>query len=510
MNVVPTKSGCGVCLWIATVLLMSAGAGCGDTAHQKQANASLDKRGMNIGITIVYDNNPYDKRLQTAWGFACLIEGLEKTILFDTGGSSSMLLSNMQKLGIDVQKVDAVVISHIHSDHCGGLAGFLQQNHKVTVYLPRSFPERMKKTVRESGAKLVEVHKPVKICRNAHSTGELGTSLKEQSLIIQTGKGLVLVTGCAHPGIVNVVKSAKKQLGDDVYLALGGFHLCMAGAQQIEQIIKGMQHQGVKAVAPSHCSGDEARRLFERAYGKDFIRLGVGRKLEVAKVEVCIYAGSGAVRAHDVEVALEKLGIPYTRADESSMRKRTLEGSSVLIMPGGHTGQIMDSLGKESFEHIRQFVSAGGGYIGICAGAYLAAETVEVPGRPQGLGIIAVKNHRRAGEGIKTIAATKSDHPVLAGCKETMQIWYENGPAMEPGEGVETLATYADGSAAVVCSTYGKGRVILFSPHPEGSLKAGVDPIQIGTLRVLGNAIAWVSAGQQDRGPAHATESEAE
>lgn len=102
-----------------------------------------------LTITIVYDNNRYDERLETAWGFSCLVEGLEKTILFDTGGDSAMLLRNMSKLRIDPQSVDVIVISHIHCDHLGGLSGLLEENNNVTVYLPQSLPESIKNTVRE-------------------------------------------------------------------------------------------------------------------------------------------------------------------------------------------------------------------------------------------------------------------------------------------------------------------------------------------------------------------------
>jgi len=73
--------------------------------------------------------------LETAWGFSCLVDGLEKTILFDTGGNSSMLLSNMRKLGVDPQKVEIIVISHLHSDHVGGLRGFLEKDHNLNVFL---------------------------------------------------------------------------------------------------------------------------------------------------------------------------------------------------------------------------------------------------------------------------------------------------------------------------------------------------------------------------------------
>ncbi len=235
----------------------------------------------NVIITILYDNNEYDKRLETAWGFSCLVEGVEKAILFDTGGDSATLLSNMHTLGIDPQDVDVVVISHIHGDHVGGLAGFLEENHAIAVYLPQSFPESIKDATMDAGAELIEVGGSVEICEHVYSTGELGDWIKEQSLVIETARGLVVITGCAHPGVVSIVRRAKELMGEEVYLVLGGFHLGGASAGEIGTIIEDFQRLGVQKVAPCHCSGDVARRLFEETYGEDFIPAGVGSRLEV-------------------------------------------------------------------------------------------------------------------------------------------------------------------------------------------------------------------------------------
>ena len=235
----------------------------------------------NLTITIIYDNNPYNEELETRWGFSCLIEGLEKTILFDVGGEGSVLLKNMEKLKMDPKKVNVIVLSHIHYDHIGGLSDFLKKNPLVTVYMPKSFPQSIKDKVKKVGAKLVEVHSSMKICKNAYSTGELGTWIKEESLIIKTSKGLVVITGCAHPGVVNIVEKAKEMLKTDVYLVLGGFHLCWMNVWQIKSIAKGLKEQKVKKVAPCHCSGDLARKLFKKAYGKEFILSGAGKKIEI-------------------------------------------------------------------------------------------------------------------------------------------------------------------------------------------------------------------------------------
>ena len=101
-------------------------------------------------ITIVFDNNPYGGDVETSWGFACVVEKTEKTILFDSGGSGEILLENMEKLKIDPRDIDIVFLSHIHSDHVGGVFSFLGENSEVTVYIPESFPERFKKNIYES------------------------------------------------------------------------------------------------------------------------------------------------------------------------------------------------------------------------------------------------------------------------------------------------------------------------------------------------------------------------
>jgi len=265
---------------------------------------------QDISFTILYNNVPYDRNLTTAWGFSCLIEGLEKTILFDTGGDGRILLSNMEKLKVDPQKIDVVIISHIHWDHRGGLLSFLDKNNKealpqsgknlvnraplvegasearphnkVTVYLPVSLPQDFKEKARRRGAKVISVHNPVKICENVYSTGELGTWVKEQSLVIDTPKGLMVVTGCAHPGVVNIVRNAQELLKKErVYLVLGGFHLLAYSEPQVKRIIKNLKAIGVKKVGPSHCTGGRPIELFRKAWGEDFFDLGCGARLEI-------------------------------------------------------------------------------------------------------------------------------------------------------------------------------------------------------------------------------------
>ncbi|HIC94861.1 MAG TPA: MBL fold metallo-hydrolase [Anaerolineae bacterium] len=238
------------------------------------------KAAQELTITIVYDNNPYDKRLKAAWGFSCLVERGDFDLLFDTGADAPTLLANMAALGLDPAEIDIVVLSHIHGDHIGGLEGILAVNKETTVYLPRSFPAGLKERIGAS-ARVVEVHEPLEIAEGVYTTGELGAGIIEQSLVLVTERGLVVITGCAHPGVVNIVAKAKEITGGEVYLVMGGFHLGGASEATIEGIVEDFRKLGVQKVAPCHCSGDLARSIFERAYGQNFIRVGVGSKLEI-------------------------------------------------------------------------------------------------------------------------------------------------------------------------------------------------------------------------------------
>ncbi|MHC4087353.1 MAG: MBL fold metallo-hydrolase [Planctomycetota bacterium] len=237
-----------------------------------------------LTITIVYDNHSYKQGLETGWGFSCLISGVEKTILFDTGPGGSLIV-NMEKLAIEPQSIDTVVLSHIHPDHTGGLEGFLEKNPDVTVYLPKSFPERFKDNVRAQGAKVIEVGQPIEICENVWSAGQTGKWIKEQSLVIKTDKGLVVISGCSHPGIVNIVSAAKDLVKDDILLVMGGFHLECAGKGKIEKVISVFKHLGVRYVGLCHGSGDKARALFEEYFGGKYIKLGAGKVITIANLE---------------------------------------------------------------------------------------------------------------------------------------------------------------------------------------------------------------------------------
>jgi 7,8-dihydropterin-6-yl-methyl-4-(beta-D-ribofuranosyl)aminobenzene 5'-phosphate synthase len=235
-----------------------------------------------FNLTVVYDNNPYNPALKTDWGFSCLVEGAKKKILFDTGTSGDILLSNMKKLDLNPQDIEIAVLSHFHRDHTGGLMELLKQNSDITVYLPDFFPEKFKLSINSAGASYKEVRSHQKILEHVHSTGVVQGWINEQSLILELDKGLVLITGCAHPRIVNIISKVKQMTGTKIYLALGGFHLTGFESREIHEIIRAFKDQGVTKVGPTHCTGNEARNLFLQSFGKDFIQVGVGKRISVS------------------------------------------------------------------------------------------------------------------------------------------------------------------------------------------------------------------------------------
>ncbi len=169
----------------------------------------------------------------------------------------------MGALGIDTGQIDAFVLSHIHQDHTGGLAALPAENSYVTVYLPALFPQALKDAVLASGADVVAVSGPTEVCAGASVTEELGTQPKEARLLVQGPDGLLVITGCAHAEIVSIVREAKMLTGLPVELVLGGFHLGNESAVRIGAIVEALTALGVRRVAPGHCSGDLAIRLFE-------------------------------------------------------------------------------------------------------------------------------------------------------------------------------------------------------------------------------------------------------
>jgi len=192
-----------------------------------------------VKLRVVYDNEAKDS-LKSDWGFSCLIEADNKTILFDTGASGDILSYNMKQLGLIRESIDIIALSHEHWDHVGGLDAALHP--EIEVYLLRSFSRELKERITKQAAKVIEVSGPGDITKSVHTTGELGLMTKEQSLVLETEGGVVVLTGCAHPGLENIIDAATSF--GEVCGVIGGFH----GFDKLKLL------KGLKEIIPCHCT----------------------------------------------------------------------------------------------------------------------------------------------------------------------------------------------------------------------------------------------------------------
>jgi len=210
-------------------------------------------------VTIIFDNTLIKEGLQADWGFSALIEVRNvPRILFDTGGDGRILLSNMGKLGIDLASIEEVFISHSHFDHVGGLSSFLDQNNRVKVWVPSSF--RGVKNAKE----VVTIKASTKLHEGVYSTGELEGI--EQSLCVKTEKGIVIIAGCSHPRMENILKAAS-QFGK-VYGIIGGLH------GTLPESLKGLD-----LICATHCTQHKAE--MKRLYPEAYVEGGAGKMIEI-------------------------------------------------------------------------------------------------------------------------------------------------------------------------------------------------------------------------------------
>lgn len=236
----------------------------------------------DVVITIIYDNNPMLEGLKTDWGFACLVEFQKTKLLFDTGDNGDILLKNMEILNIEPLTIDFLFLSHSHHDHTGGLKDFLKKNPKVKIYYPKSFPAEIVNIIKKSGAEQNPVSSSEEILANIFTLGELKGTVNEQSMAIRSSEGLVVITGCAHPGIINILQKAKDQFpGEKIYLVLGGFHLHRLDDDELNEVVQKIFNLDIQNVAPTHCSGTAACKMFEDAFGSDYIEAGAGKVIKI-------------------------------------------------------------------------------------------------------------------------------------------------------------------------------------------------------------------------------------
>jgi 7,8-dihydropterin-6-yl-methyl-4-(beta-D-ribofuranosyl)aminobenzene 5'-phosphate synthase len=237
------------------------------------AGGVMNKRPTRF--TVAYDNRSLQEDLTPDWGFACVVDASGHRLLFDTGAKGNLLLANLRKLRIDPATLEAVVISHNHWDHTGGLESVLPLC-SARCYLPASAATELGARTIGAGGTSIPVAGRASIWPGVWLTGELGEGIKEQSLVLETDSGLVLITGCAHPGVVNIARRVKEDFGQPPWLVLGGFHLGDASKEEVKQIVEALKALGVTKAGPAHCTGDQAIAQFQQSWPDGYERIGCG------------------------------------------------------------------------------------------------------------------------------------------------------------------------------------------------------------------------------------------
>lgn len=233
-----------------------------------------------VSVTIIYDNYQVDERLKTDWGFACLVEFEGQKLLFDAGRSSGLYQKNMEILKIDPKEIPTLFISHEHGDHTAGIPWITETNPSVKCYLPSAYAAQLKdKGKLPPNSKAIE--KPTLLYGSFYSTGDSFEAFREQGLIIKTKKGGILITGCGHPGPVEMVKVAREELGIEIYAVVGGLHLMSKSRKQTEMIATSLKEMGIKQICPTHCTGKSSIALLAEFFGEGYIPGGTGQIITI-------------------------------------------------------------------------------------------------------------------------------------------------------------------------------------------------------------------------------------
>ena len=262
-------------------------------------------------VTILYDAFGKSPGMRKDWGYSALIEHGGKRILFDTGNNPGIFAQNVKAAGVDLKRLDFVVISHRHLDHTAGLGHLLRVNPTVKIYAPReafgvfgsalpskfyrtqdSLPEEMRyydgrpADTLEFGTawpngKFTMVDSTLEVAPGVHLislvSDAVGTKeLPELSLALETSEGMVVVAGCSHPGIERIVEAATG-IGRDVHMVFGGFHLPTAPDEVVARIATALHDTyQVDRVAPGHCTGEPAFYRFRNTWKERYTYAGVG------------------------------------------------------------------------------------------------------------------------------------------------------------------------------------------------------------------------------------------
>jgi len=228
-------------------------------------------------LTVVYDNRSLDEKCAADWGFGCVIQTKEHCLLFDVGAKREVLGSNMELLW--VPDCSHIFLSHNHWDHTDGIEAALRPG--LVCYIVPSAMETLGKRVLQLGGIPIATETGQEILPGIWTTGEIDADPPEQGLVFKASFGLVLITGCAHPGIVTMVKRVGEIFGEAPTLVIGGFHWYENSPKGVERDIQTMKELGVEQIGPCHCTGDKQIEIIKRKWGDGFHKVGAGWSLEL-------------------------------------------------------------------------------------------------------------------------------------------------------------------------------------------------------------------------------------
>jgi len=267
-------------------------------------------------VTILYDAFSDNKAITKDWGFSALVEHDGKRILFDTGNDAATFERNVKALGVDLSKLNFVVISHRHTDHTTGLKYLLAVNPNVPIYAPlesfgifggavpttlikpiASLPERMRYYDGKypekiptgypwSGGNFVLVDKQTEVFPGIFLVFTISKTpgtleLRELSLVLRGLDGLSVIVGCSHPGIEEILQAASA-IDPRVHFLGGGLHLVSTPETEIDRLVDSLKNKWkLEKVAPGHCTGEPAFLRLQKAFGDDYLYAGAGTRIEI-------------------------------------------------------------------------------------------------------------------------------------------------------------------------------------------------------------------------------------